>query len=49
MKRHRRTCPFQNPVDEADNEEENGTIRNKDGEERIQTDSFYADHDKEDK
>jgi hypothetical protein len=49
VERHWRTCPFQDSVDEANNEEESGHIRNEDGKERIQTYSFYADHDKKDK
>jgi hypothetical protein len=43
------TRPFQNTVNKTDNKEENGHIRDEDGKERIQTYSFYADHDKKDK
>ena len=48
MERNRRTRPFQNAVDEAGDEEENGEVGDEDAEERVQTYSFYADHDKED-
>jgi len=47
MEWNRGTPPFQDTVNKTDDEEENSHIRNEDGEERVQTDSFCADHDKE--
>jgi hypothetical protein len=49
VKRYRRTRPLQDTLDKADDEEENGQVRNEDTKNGIEAYPSYADKDEKEK